>query len=139
MSASRRLIAILLLTGLSGLAASGARAEDEAEAFDLSQYDDANACVFTNSIRDFSVIDRRNLVIEASGRRTYLVTLFSSCFGLNFAHSLAFSSTSGRICGNSNDKIYLGRGEVCRINGIIRVESEEIAEKIVEARASDSE
>ena len=55
-------------------------------------------CIFRSSVRGYTVLDESNLIIEASGRRNYHMTLRRRAYGIRSSWGIAFDSPSSRIC-----------------------------------------
>ncbi len=55
-------------------------------------------CIHEPSIRGYTVLDERNLVIEASGRRSYLVTLQRRAHGLRSTWQIGLRDRTSRVC-----------------------------------------
>lgn len=73
-------------------------------------------CFYERNVRDFQALDDQRLLIHTH-RDRYIVEFFGSCFGLHFAHRLAFESSGPRICDYSGDAIRF-RDERCVIASI---------------------
>ena len=67
-----------------------------------------NDCVRIDLIRDFQVLDGKNLVVWAPSRRhPFHLRLFSQCFGLRSAEGVIFEGSLGRICGGAGDYLII--------------------------------
>ena len=65
-------------------------------------------CVRIDLIRDFQVLDTKNLIIWAPSRRhPYHLKLFNQCFGLRNAEGVIFEGTLGRLCGGAGDYLVI--------------------------------
>jgi len=76
-------------------------------------------CIFQSSIRGYSVLDESNLIVDASGRRTYHVVLRRRAYGLSSSWGIRFESPTGRICASFSEVIFNGHMS----NESIRIES----------------
>ena len=126
-----------LASAIAGITASLAEDDGPGPAWERS----GDECIFSRNVRDFDVIDNKNVILEGPGRsRIYLVTLFAPCSGIRFSSTMAVSGTSGRICGGHNDRIAFDSAfSMCYIDEIIRVESRDEARAIAEARAEEND
>lgn len=65
-----------------------------------------NDCFRANSISNFEILDRENLVVFAPSRRSpYWVKVAGFCQELRYAHEIGFDSRDGRICSYGGDAI----------------------------------
>ena len=76
-------------------------------------------CIFQSSIRGYTVLDESNLIVDASGRRTYHVVLRRRAYGLSSSWGIRFESPTGRICASFSEVIFDGH----MANESIRIES----------------
>lgn len=76
-------------------------------------------CIFSSSIRGYTVLDESNLIVEAGGRRQYHLVLQRRAFGLRSSWTLAFESPTGRICPGFSEVHYDGGMD----SGSIRIHS----------------
>ena len=72
-------------------------------------------CIWQSSIRDYQVLDDRNLIVTASGKRRYHVELTRRAYGLRSNWKIGFRSPTGQVCA--------GSGEVIVEDGFNRLES----------------
>jgi len=86
-----------------------------------------NDCIHEPSIRGYTVLDERNLIVEASGRQSYHVTLQMRAHGLRGSWGIAFDSPTSRICAGFSEIIFKGDfdGESIRIASIRALSPEE--------------
>ena len=69
-------------------------------------------CISIRTIRDYTPLDNRNLLIEGAGKRNYLVTLTMSSFELRSAFRMATQSRDDWLCPYGGDRlIFDGRTE----------------------------
>ena len=83
-------------------------------------------CIHGPSIRGYTVLDERNLIIDA-GRRSYHLVLQRRAWGLNNSRRVGFDSTTGRVCAGFDELVFethLG-GESIRIDAIRELTPEE--------------
>ena len=91
-------------------------------------------CIFQSSIRDYQVLDDRNLIVNAGGKRTYHVELSRRAFGLRSNWSIGFRSPTGRLCPGFGEVIVddgFDRAEAIRVSTIRAVDPDELDEILV--------
>ena len=83
-------------------------------------------CIHKPSIRGYTVLDERNLIIDA-GRRSYHLVLQRSAWGLRNSWGIAFDSATGRVCAGFDELVFKGHmdGESIRIESIRSLTPEE--------------
>jgi hypothetical protein len=84
-------------------------------------------CISIRSIRDYTALDDRNLLIWASAKRPYFVKLSMPAWGLRSSFQIGTVSRDDRLCPYGGDALVfdaLGR-ESARIASIRRVTPEE--------------
>ena len=86
-------------------------------------------CILQSSIRGYRVLDEQNLIVSASGRRNYHVTLQRRAYGLRSSWAIAFDSPSGRICDSFSEVVFdddigLGRIRIAMIRELTPEEEE---------------
>ena len=110
-------IVILFISSitLSSFAAA-AEEEDTSEDLDLRGSD----CISIRTIRDYTPLSRDSLLIHASAKRSYFVSLFSPRFGMNSSFQLATRSRDDRLCPYGGDALIFGsfQGDEVRIRSI---------------------
>ncbi len=65
-------------------------------------------CILSSSIRGYSVLDESNLIVDASGRRSYHVILRRRAYGISSSWSIGFNSATGRICSGFDEVVFDG-------------------------------
>lgn len=123
---------IVTLLFSSSLIACAATPESESIArqpIDRSSSD----CISEGTIRDYNVLDDANLIVTASVRRHYHVTLSRPAFGLRSTWQIGFTSTTGRICAGFaevvvDDSLYR---DAIRIQSIRRLTPEEVDDLLI--------
>ena len=90
-------------------------------------------CILIRTIRDYTPLDDRNLLIWGPGKRGYLVTLIHSAFSLRSSFRLGFSSRDDRLCPYGGDAVVLGGlpNDKIRVRSISRVTKEQAEELLV--------
>ncbi len=84
-------------------------------------------CISIRTIRDYTALDDKNLLIWASVKRPYFVRLFSPAWGLKGSFQLGTVSRDDRLCPYGGDALVFdsaGRDTV-RIASIRRISPEE--------------
>ena len=84
-------------------------------------------CISIRTIRDYTALDDKNLLIWASPKRPYFVRLFTPAWGLRSSFQLGTVSRDDRLCPYGGDALVFdsaGR-ETSRIASIRRVTPEE--------------
>jgi hypothetical protein len=96
----KQLVILLLLSALSACAGT----EEAPEGDDGRRSD----CIQQASIRGYKVLDEQNLIVDASARKKYHVTLSRRAFGLRSSWGIGFtdSSSAGRICSRFSEIVY---------------------------------
>ncbi|HNP64027.1 MAG TPA: DUF6491 family protein [Woeseiaceae bacterium] len=109
---------IVITLFASGLLACAARDEapDSTRAGDERTGSD---CIFSSSIRGYTVLDESNLIVEAGARRHYHLVLQRRAYGLKSSWTLGFESPTGRICPGFSEVHYNGGMD----SGSIRIHS----------------
>lgn len=90
-------------------------------------------CILIRTIRDYSPLDDRNLLIWGPGKRAYYVTLFRPAFELRSSFELSFSSRDDQLCPYGGDKIVLGSfdSDSVGIQSISRLSDEQADEILI--------
>jgi len=84
-------------------------------------------CISIRTIRDYTALDDKNLLIWASAKRPYFVRLFSPAWGLGSSFQLGTVSRDDQLCPYGGDALVFdtaGR-DTARIASIRRVSPEE--------------
>lgn len=108
---------------VSAPAENGARAEAEFRGSD---------CILIRTIRDYTPLDDRNMLIWGPGKRAYYVTLIRPAFELRSSFRMGFSSRDDQLCPYGGDGIVVGSlsQDTVGIRAISRV-SEEQADQLL--------
>ena len=83
-------------------------------------------CIHRPSIRGYTVLDERNLIVDA-GRRSYHLVLQRRAWGLNSSWGIAFDSATSRVCAGFDKVVFGGHldGDSIRIETIRALTPEE--------------
>ena len=78
-------------------------------------------CIFSNNIRDWTVLDSRHMLVWASSKDAYLMTLIAPLEDTSMALSLAFvdKDSNGMICGHGSDAVSVPESAIHSIPSII--------------------
>ncbi len=109
--------------------ALAAEEEDAPEDLDLRGSD----CISIRLIRDYTPLSRDSLLIHASAKRSYFVTLFSPRFGVNSSFQLATRSRDDRLCPYGGDALIFGsfQGDEARIRSIKRLNPGQLEQVLI--------
>jgi len=91
-------------------------------------------CISQSSIRDYQVLDERNLIITEGVKRKYHIVLSHRAFGIRSTWQIGFRSLSGRVCANSADLIYndgLRRPESVNVRSIRQLSPDDLDDLLV--------
>lgn len=90
-------------------------------------------CILIRTIRDYTPLDDRNLLIWGPAKRGYFLTLFRPAFGIRSSFRLGFSSRDDRLCPYGGDAIVFGgiADEKISIQSISRVSAEQADELLI--------
>lgn len=119
------LFASLLLLGCSGQPArdSGDRVAAALDQLNMRP-SEQQVRVRDYQVNSWRYIDRTHLIVEANVNDLYLVSLHSSCFGLQSAFAIGVTSAGGTVdkFGNIVVRDVSGRIERCPISEIVKLE-----------------
>ncbi len=121
-----QIVALLIASGISLAACAQTGAEKPAVDRDLRGSD----CILIRTIRDYTPLDDRHLLVYGPGKRAYFVTLFRPAFGMRSTFTLGFSSRDDQLCPFGGDSIILdgiGHDDV-GIRSISRISKEQVEE-----------
>jgi hypothetical protein len=93
---------------------------------DLREPSAREDCIHGPSIRGYTVLDERNLIVDA-GRRSYHLVLQRRAWGLKNSWRVGFDSTTGRVCAGFDELVFENHldGESIRIESIRLLTPEE--------------
>ena len=116
---------LITLTLSSLLSFSSTFADDFASAIDLDHR--GSDRIWIRTIRDYTVLDDRNLLIWASPKRPYFVRLSSPAWGLRGSFQIGTISRDDRLCPYGGDAlVFDSAGRVtARIASILRISEDE--------------
>lgn len=98
-----------------------ATATDQRPEFDLDHM--GSDCISIRTIRDYTALDDKNLLIWASPKRPYFVRLFSPAWGLRSSFQIGTMSRDDQLCPYGGDALVFDSGsrDTSRIASIRRV------------------
>lgn len=132
---SRKLVYFqLLIIGFSCLLVACASTEDRYESAGDPVRTRSHDCISQSSIRDYRVLDDRNLIVTASGKRRYHVELSRPAFGLRSNWQIGFRTSTGQVCTATGDLLVedgFGRLEAIPIASIRLLEPDEIDDLLI--------
>ena len=123
-------IVIVFISSITlSIFAAAAEEEDTPEDLDLRGSD----CISIRLIRDYTPLSRDSLLIHASAKRSYFVTLFSPRFGVNSSFQLATRSRDDRLCPYGGDALIFGsfQGDEARIKSIKRLNPGQLEQVLI--------
>lgn len=90
-------------------------------------------CIWLRTVRDYTALDDRHLLIRGTGKRNYLVTLLNRSFDLKSSMGLGFSSRDDQLCPYGGDAIVLEglSREKVRIRAISQLDDEQAEEIMI--------
>jgi len=109
----------LVILSFSSVLLACASTQEGPDTDDSGSTSHRSDCIFQSSIRGYTVLDEANLIVDASGRRTYHVVLRRRAYGLSSSWGIRFESPTGRICSSFSEVIFDGHMS----NESIRIES----------------
>jgi hypothetical protein len=91
-------------------------------------------CFWIRNVNNFRSIDNRTVYIRTSSRDVFELTLFASCLGVDWAHTVALRSRSGsNICEGRMSGLEIrartrSMGQQrCQVNGVRWLSADEVA------------
>jgi len=97
----KQYITIVISSSLLACASSEDRYESAGDPVSTRGHD----CIWQSTIRDYQVLDDRNLIVTAGAKRKYHVQLSRQAFGLRSNWKIGFRSPTGRICSGMSDVV----------------------------------
>lgn len=90
-------------------------------------------CILIRTIRDYTPLDDRHLLIWGAAKRGYFVSLTRPAFGMRSSFRLGFSSRDDQLCPYGGDAVVLGEmpHEQVRVRSISRVDEEQAEELLI--------
>jgi hypothetical protein len=127
----KQLITIVISSSLVACASSGDRYESAGDPVTSTGHD----CISQSTIRDYQVLDDRNLIVTAGAKRKYHVQLSRQAFGLRSNWKIGFRSPTGSVCSGMGDVVVddsFGSKETIQISSIKEVEADELNALLVQ-------
>jgi hypothetical protein len=111
-----------------------------AQAASTPQASEGSACVRLVNINGYSTLDDQHLLLSGGANRHYLVTTRRSCYGLEHGMQIGLSfADTARICNARLEYLVVPDGGRCRIQTIEEVDDAQMARRLIEERAAQSE
>lgn len=90
-------------------------------------------CILIRTVRDYTPLDDRNLLIWGPGKRAYHVTLFRPAFELRSSFQMSFSSRDDQLCPYGGDRVVFGSfsPDSIGIQSITRLNAEQADELLI--------
>jgi len=127
----KQIITVVISCTLVACATSEDRYESAGDPVTTRGHD----CISQSTIRDYQVLDDRNLIVTAGAKRRYHVQLSRKAFGLRSNWKIGFRSPTGRICAGMGDVVVddsFGDKETIRISSIKEVAADELNALLVQ-------
>lgn len=90
-------------------------------------------CILIRTIRDYTPLDDRNLLIWGPANRAYHVTLFRPAFELRSSFQMSFSSRDDQLCPYGGDRVVFGdfNPDAIGIQSISRLSADQADELLI--------
>lgn len=89
-------------------------------------------CIFEGTVRDYRVLDDKNLVVTSTRKQKYHIRLSHAAFGLSSAWGIGFTSRTGQVCPGSEIVVSDGFDpEAARIYSIRAIDETEYEHLLV--------
>ena len=127
----KQFITLVISSSLAACASSGDRYESAGDPVTKRGHD----CISQSTIRDYQVLDDRNLIVTAGAKRKYHAQLSRPAFGLRSNWKIGFRSPTGRICSGMGDVVVddsFGSKETIQISSIREIEPDELNALLVQ-------
>ena len=91
-------------------------------------------CISRSSIRGYNVLDDKNLIVDAMGRRKYHLQLSRRAFGLRSSWGIGFDTRTSQVCAGFSDVVFEGHldNESIRISSIRRLSPQEHEDLLIQ-------
>lgn len=123
-----------VLIGLSAsiLIACAGTGEQRASA-DRDISSSGSDCILIRTIRDYTPLDDRNLLIWGPARTAYHVALFRPAFELRSSFQMSFSSRDDQLCPYGGDRVVFGdfNPDSIGIQSISRISADQADELLI--------
>jgi len=120
------LIHIVIVFSLSACSTSQGPRDASGRQVSDQEYQ-GNDCILIRSVRDYTPLDDRHLLIRGPANRAYFVTLFQPAFDMRGSVSIGFDSRDDQLCPFGGDAVVFGSlgRERSTIRSISRVSAEQ--------------
>lgn len=127
----KQFVIFVISSGLVACASSADHYESAGDPVTTRAHD----CISQSTIRDYQVLDDRNLIVTAGATRKYHAQLSRPAFGLRSNWKIGFRSPTGRICTGTGDVVVddsFGGKDTIQISSIKEVEPDELNALLVQ-------
>ena len=138
----KRYLKHIVIASFSSVLIGCATSGDEYESAGDPVQTRSNDCIFQSSIRDYQVLDDRNLIVSGGAKRKYHVELTRRAYGLRSNWSIGFYSPTGRICSGFSEVIVddgFGRRESIKLQSVKELSPDEYEALLVRFGKKDPE
>jgi hypothetical protein len=117
----------------SSLLAACAGSGEPSSSADRDVRSSGSDCILIRSVRDYTPLDDRNLLIWGPAKRAYHVTLFRPAFELRSSFQMSFSSRDDQLCPYGGDRVVFGsfNPDSIGIQSISRISDEQADELLI--------
>jgi hypothetical protein len=125
----KQLLIVLTVGALSACASTG----EAPRSADRDINSGGSDCISIRTIRDYTPLDDRNLLIWGPAKRAYHVSLFRPAMELRSSFEMGFSSRDDQLCPFGGDGIVIGpfRQETIGIQSITRLSADQADELLI--------
>ena len=126
----KQLVIVLSSCVLFSCASPGSSLEED----NYEQSARRSNCISEGSIRDYRVLDERNLLVTSGGKRRHRVLLSRPAYGIKTSWQIGFASNTSQICSGFSDIVYdQGFGaEKIRIASIASISPDEEEQLLID-------
>ena len=123
---------------LASCASASSAPDEQVRDLDLRGSD----CIWIRTIRDYTALDSRSLLIYGSGKRAYFVRLAHPTMDLKSSFRVGFRSRDDQLCPYGGDELVFDgsfAGETARILAISRISDEQAEQLLVRFGKTESD
>jgi len=126
---SKQYVILLFLTIMLSSCAAGNPVRRESVDMDFNGTD----CISIRTIRDYTALDNRTLLIEGPGKQNYYVRLVMPSFGIRSSFQLGVKSRDDYLCPYGGDQIVFGGldHERVSVRSITRLNAEQLKDLLI--------
>ena len=133
MRAARRVLKQSLILLISGILVACAGTGEAPSTAGREVTSSGSDCILIRTVRDYTPLDDRNLLIWGPAKRAYHVTLFRPAFELRSSFQMSFSSRDDQLCPYGGDRVVFGsfNPDSIGIQAISRISAEQADELLI--------